>query len=85
MLKYHAPERDQLANCMLLTAEENGAGGKSDQSPEEWFSDKDDAYLKMHLIPKNRELWKMDNFEEFLSARKELILERFEGLIQKNE
>lgn len=85
MLKYHASERDQLANCMLLTAEENGAGGKSDQSPEEWFLDKDDAYLKMHLIPENQELWKMDNFEEFLAARKDLILERFEGLIQKNE
>jgi len=32
---------------MLLTAEENGAGDKSDTPPEVWFKDKD--YLK--LVP----------------------------------
>ena len=28
VMKYHEPARNQLANCMLLTQLENGAGGK---------------------------------------------------------
>ncbi|MBO0699187.1 MAG: DUF1524 domain-containing protein, partial [Zavarzinella sp.] len=36
-LKYREADRNQLANCMLLTAAENGAGGKGDTPPDEWF------------------------------------------------
>ena len=43
IMKYREGERNQLANCMLLTAEENGAGGKSATPPEEWFAEKDKA------------------------------------------
>lgn len=84
ILKYHWEERDQIANCMLLTAQENGAGGKRDIPPEEWFADKDDEYLDMHLIPKDSELWKVENFEQFIEARKELITNKFEYLIQSS-
>ena len=69
---------------MLLTAEENGAGGKTDILPEEWFKDKDDEYLKLHLIPNDPELWKLENFEAFLEARKELIKEKFNFMLEKN-
>lgn len=84
LLKYKAYMRDQIANCMLLTAEENGAGGKTDILPEEWFKDKDDEYLKLHLIPNDPELWKLENFEAFLEARKELIKEKFNFMLEKN-
>lgn len=84
LLKYKAYMRDQIANCMLLTAEENGAGGKTDILPEEWFKDKDDEYLKLHLIPNDPELWKLENFENFLEARKELIKEKFNFMLEKN-
>ena len=50
VMKYRESDRNQLANCMLLTAAENGAGGKSDTPPDEWFKDKDAAYLDRHLI-----------------------------------
>ena len=83
ILKYKAYDRDQIANCMLLTRQENGAGGKSDTPPDEWFSDKSDEYLDLHSIPKNKDLWKLENYEQFLEERKELILEKFEYLIQK--
>ena len=33
VMKYDASIRNQLANCMLLSREENGAGGKSDVLP----------------------------------------------------
>lgn len=83
VLRYKQEDRDQIANCMLLTWEENGAGGKSDISPEDWFKNKDEEYLEKHLIPKDKELWKLENFEQFIEKRKKLILNKFEYLIQK--
>lgn len=82
-MKYQVYDRDQVANCMLLTQEENGFQSKSGQLPEAWFKDKDEAYLERHLIPRDRDLWKLDNFEAFIAARKELILDKFTYLVQK--
>ena len=85
-VRYTKNVRDQMANCMLLTKGENGAGGKSDTLPEDWFSDKSDEYLDMHLIPKDRALWNIDRFEDFIEARKALIKEKFSYLlIQQGE
>ena len=81
LLKYHEAERNQLANCMLLSREENGAGGKSDTPPDEWFKDKDEAYLDKHLIPKKPNLWKLERFEDFISARRNLMREKFKHLL----
>lgn len=81
MIKYKLEERNQLANCMLLTQAENGAGGKSDILPDVWFQDKDDSYLEMHLIPKDRSLWKLEKFEDFIKERKILIKAKFNYLI----
>jgi len=50
-MKYREAERNQLANCMLLSREENGPGGKWDTPPDEWFAGKDHEYLDKHLIP----------------------------------
>ena len=58
---------------MLLTQLENGPSGKLDKLPEVWFMDKDDSYLEMHLIPKDRNLWKLENYERFIDERKKLI------------
>jgi hypothetical protein len=81
LMKYHEAERNQLANCMLLSREENGSGGKGDTLPEEWFADKDKDYLNKHLIPADPDLWKMDRFEDFIEERKKLIRERFKSLL----
>ena len=66
---------------MLLSREENGAGGKWDTLPEQWFLDKGSEYLKRHLVPSDRDLWKMDRFEDFIAERKKLIGERFKTLL----
>jgi uncharacterized protein with ParB-like and HNH nuclease domain len=81
VMKYKDFDRNQIANCMLLTADENGAGGKGDTLPDKWFEDKDGDYLKMHLIPEDHELWKIDNYEKFVSARKELLVKNFKDII----
>ena len=81
LMKYHDAERNQLANCMLLSKEENGAGGKWDTLPDEWFAGKSKDYLDKHLIPADPNLWKLDQFEAFIEARKVLIRERFKSLL----
>ena len=81
IMKYRDPDRNQLANCMLLTREENGSGGKGKETPAEWFSDKSRGYLGMHLIPTDPTLWEMDRFEDFIEERSSLIRKRFEGLL----
>ncbi|MEI6090436.1 MAG: DUF262 domain-containing protein [bacterium] len=83
ILKYKWEDRDQIANCMLLTAKENGAGGKTDILPEDWFADKTKDYLELHLIPQDTELWKLENFEKFIDERKKLIEKKFENIIIK--
>lgn len=83
LMRFHWQDRDQIGNLMLLTAAENGFNGKTDIMPEEWFADKDDDYLNLHLIPKDKELWKIENFEKFIEARKQLILNKFDYLLLK--
>jgi uncharacterized protein with ParB-like and HNH nuclease domain len=83
ILRYSDAERNHLANCMLLTAAENGAGGKSDTPPAQWFvgEREKDNYLDLHLIPKDRSLWELDRYEDFINARKKLIREKFIQLL----
>jgi len=83
IMKYKKGTRDQLANCMLLTQTENGAGGKSDTLPEVWFSEKPESYLDMHLIPRDKDLWKIDRFEDFIEERKRMIKAKFAYLLSQ--
>jgi hypothetical protein len=92
ILHYRQEQRDQIANCMLLTAEENGFTGKSGSSPKEWFArsrfSSDEAhrnYLEMHLIPDDPALWELERFDDFIEARKALIKDKFSYMIQKVE
>ena len=79
VMKYKRWDRDQIANLMLLSAEEN-RDEKKDRSPEEWLEDKDDRYFETHLIPKDRELWKIENFETFIEERKKLLVDKFKKM-----
>lgn len=84
---YWADEQHQIANLALLTAKENGFQGKSGELPETWIPKqiKDDPdFLDRHLIPKDPELWKAENFRKFIEARKSLILERLSPYLQNN-
>ena len=81
VMKFREAERNQLANCMLLTQEENGFGGKRDIPPDEWFADKDSEYLELHGIPRDPDLWKVERFEDFTMERKKLILAKLAPLL----
>lgn len=91
ILHYRSEHRDQIANCMLLTADENGFSGKCDTPPAQWFDrsrfDSDaehERYLQMHLIPDEPELWKLERYDDFIAARKELIQQKFAYMLRKD-
>jgi hypothetical protein len=77
--KYSQKDRDRLANCMLLTAEENSR--KTDVLPRDWFKDKSPEYLELHLIPNDPALWELDRFEDFITEREKKIKEKFSYLL----
>ncbi|KWI50641.1 hypothetical protein WT72_26230 [Burkholderia pseudomultivorans] len=79
--RYSAAEINQLANCMLLPANENGAGDKGSIAPEIWLDGKSSEFLELHCIPTNKKLWRLENYENFLGARKKLIREKFSHLL----
>ena len=83
LMVYNWDKRDQIGNLMLLTATENGASDKTDIVPEIFFSDKSVDYLNLHLIPHDKTLWKIENFDKFIEERNLLILKKFDYLIQK--
>jgi uncharacterized protein with ParB-like and HNH nuclease domain len=84
LLRYRAAEQNQLPNCMLLSREENGAGGKWKTPPAEWFRDKSVEYLQKHLIPRDPSLWEVHRFEDFMAARKALMREHYKTLLMSS-
>jgi hypothetical protein len=89
ILHYRAEQRDQLANCMLLTADENGFTGKCDTPPAQWFAparfaslEEHARYLDLHLIPNDPALWDLSRYDDFIEARKALILKKFSYMLQ---
>ncbi len=84
LMRYKEADRNQLANCMLLTQLENGSGGKSDTLPDVWFARRlaeEPNYLDMHLIPKDPQLWKLERFPDFIAERKKLLRQQFAYLL----
>ena len=92
LLHYRAEHRDQIANCMLLTAAENGFSDKTDTPPGEWFApqrfdskEQRARYMDLHLIPDVPELWELNRYDDFINARKRLIQEKFEYMLLDEE
>lgn len=81
--KYGKWEINTIGNLMLLSAAENGASGKTDTLPEVWFADKDDAYLEMHSIPKDKSLWKIEKYSTFVEERKKILVKKVMDELKK--
>lgn len=62
---------NNIANLQILSARENQE--KSNQPIEEWIKSRDDNFKENHCMPKNSELYKLDNFLQFITKRKQLI------------
>ncbi len=73
-LKQFRSEADQLSNLTLLDARDNLE--KNAKSFEDWIITREPAFLKRHLIPEDKGLWRPEAFPEFLQERSRLILDR---------
>jgi hypothetical protein len=69
--RYSKADRNVLANCMLLTASENQSKGA--ELPSDYLARQSDEFLQRHLIPTNRKLWGMEQYDRFIEARWKLI------------
>jgi hypothetical protein len=72
--KFKRPEVNALANFCFLTKETNLH--ISDRLPEEYFPEVERDYpgaLESQWIPMDPALWKIENFLEFMEARKKLL------------
>jgi len=73
---YTKAQVNAIANFTFLTQETNLA--VSDRMPEEYFEfyeRKQPGSIKSHWIPMDRDLWKVDNYLEFLEVRRGLLAE----------
>jgi uncharacterized protein with ParB-like and HNH nuclease domain len=70
--------KEQLGNLCLLLAHENI--GKQDMPVDEWLESRDSSFLKRHLIPEDKSLWKFDRFDDFIKEREVLIRQRLKAL-----
>ncbi len=74
--KYRKPEVNALANYCFLTKETNIC--ISDRLPQDYFPEiesKHPGTLSSQWIPQDPEIWKVENYREFLEARKILLAE----------
>ena len=72
--KYTRPEVNALANFCFLTKDTNLQ--IRDQLPEKYFTEiesKHPGALASQWIPMDRTLWKIENYRDFLQARRELL------------
>src|SRR5690625_634218 len=71
---YERREVNALANMTFLTQETNLQ--ISDRPPADYFHEIESTFpgvLQSHWIPMDEQLWKKENFKEFLVARQELL------------
>jgi uncharacterized protein with ParB-like and HNH nuclease domain len=79
VMRYKSDEINQFANLMLLSKEEN-VEEKRDIDAYEWLSRQNSTYLKLHSIPGNKDLWKIENFEYFIQERKNILKNKFKSI-----
>ncbi|MCC6874027.1 MAG: hypothetical protein IT378_06940 [Sandaracinaceae bacterium] len=75
-------DRDEIANLAFLAARPNRK--ISDRLPEQYLAEIADAHperLVAQSIPMDRDLWKLDRFQDFLAARRALLAGALNELI----
>lgn len=65
---------DDVANIAFLTEKANRK--ISNMHPEEYLATIDSAKLEKQFVPLDRNLWKIENYEDFLMHRRRIIVEK---------
>ena len=81
--KYKRPEVNALANYCFLTKDTNLS--ISDRLPEQYFPEVEEAHpgaLASQWIPMEPVLWKIENYRDFLEARKVLLAKEVNHVLE---
>lgn len=81
--EYESSMKNDIANLTLMEALPNKQ--KSNTSPEEFLPEIDEESRKGHFIPVNEELYKKENFPEFLEERRRMICDAVNSLLSDLE
>lgn len=79
---YSKAEVNAIANFTFLTQDTNLI--VSDRDPAEYlrtFADKNPEVIESHWIPMDENLWRIENYHNFLEARQELLAEAANGFL----
>jgi len=76
-------EINVILNYQLLDPDTN-RNDKKDMELYEWIDTLPDkeSYIKRHLIPNDRNLWKSENYRDFLEKRRELIMNKLKDILR---
>jgi hypothetical protein len=75
--------RDNVRNLQLVSRNSNRR--KSNKSFDEWIQTRSDDYLNRHLIPEDSSLYSVEQFDEFIQRRGELIVSRIRDMSEDIE
>jgi hypothetical protein len=92
LARHHIFPRDQLKDVIEEEVMINHIGNLTfiDQTlntelqerlPEEYLPSFDEVVLEKHFIPKDKQLWRLDNYEKFVEQRTELMWQGIEKLM----
>jgi len=71
---------NHVANITLISEKANESIGS--ELPYAYLSEIDSEILTSHMIPLNKELWKLENYPRFLETRKHLIMTKVNELFE---
>lgn len=80
--KYESRRVNAIANFCFLTQQSNLE--VSDRTPQEYFPEVEERHpgtLASQWIPTDPDLWKVENYPDFLAARRELLAEAAENFL----
>lgn len=72
--------RDHIANLTIITSKSNKEISK--KQPDYLLQISDDL-KRQHLIPQDKELYKIDRYEDFLKERQKLIANTLNNLLSR--
>ena len=82
-LGYEKSQRNDISNLVFIAGKLNREF--SNKAPSDYLDKIKPELLKKQCVPLDKELWKMENYEKFLEARRKLIAEDLDSFIQKNK
>ncbi len=84
---YEKGETNEIANMAFIGGTTNRKIGK--RPPSEYLVELVDQhgeeFLRQHAIPTDRSLWTIDRYRDFLAARRELLVQAVNELLEKYE